>query len=63
MDVFLEKWSEYDPNAKGWIRPVDLAFLLYEIDHPLGYREVKQRKDGEEMKRKRKIRKIVKEDK
>ena len=59
----MEKWSEYDPNAKGWIRPVDLAFLLYEIDHPLGYREVKESLTEEELNRKRKVRKIVKVDK
>lgn len=40
--MFLEKWSKYDPKAKGWIRPVDLAFLLYDIDKPLGYRDPRE---------------------
>lgn len=42
LDMFLEKWSKYDPKAKGWIRPVDLAFLLYDIDKPLGYRDPRE---------------------
>lgn len=32
----IEKWSDYDKNATGFISPEDLAFLLYELPAPLG---------------------------
>ena len=43
LETFLEKWSLYDPKAKGWIRPVDLAFLLHDIEMPLGYMSPNER--------------------
>ena len=58
LDTFLEKWSRYDPKAKGWIRPVDLAFLLHDIDQPLGYREPKEEKEAELMSLKAEKRRI-----
>ena len=46
LDSFLEKWSHYDPKARGWIRPVDLAFLLHDIPSPLGYKERNEEKEA-----------------
>ena len=36
-DIFLNLWSEYDPNASGWISIDELIFFLYELPEPLGY--------------------------
>lgn len=32
-------WSEYDPTAFGLIDPQDIAFLVHELDKPLGKAE------------------------
>lgn len=32
-------WSEYDPKADGLIEPQDIAFLIFELDVPLGQAE------------------------
>jgi len=32
----IEKWADYDKDATGWITPKDLAFMIYELDPPLG---------------------------
>jgi hypothetical protein len=37
MDLFLELWSEYDPEATGWITADQLLFLFYELPSPLGH--------------------------
>jgi hypothetical protein len=34
--MLIEKWSDYDKNATGWITPKDLVFLIYELPPPLG---------------------------
>ena len=36
-DFFLNLWSEYDPDATGWISIDELVFFLYELPEPLGY--------------------------
>ena len=36
-EIFLNLWSEYDPNATGWINIDELIFFLYELPEPLGY--------------------------
>lgn len=41
----IKKWSIYDPNATGFIKPVDLAFLFYELDPPLGLNSASLNKD------------------
>lgn len=35
-DIFLNLWSEYDPNATGWISIDEFIFFLYELPEPLG---------------------------
>ena len=32
-------WSEYDPKGSGLIEPQDIAFLVFELDEPLGKSE------------------------
>ena len=32
-------WSEYDPKADGLIEPQDVAFLIFELEAPLGRSE------------------------
>lgn len=39
MEEIIEKWSEYDPQGTGFISPEDLAFLLYELPAPLGFKD------------------------
>ena len=34
--LLIERWKRYDPSACGFIYPVDLAFLIYELPRPLG---------------------------
>ena len=50
----IEKWSVYDPNATGFITPKDLAFLIYELEPPLGKKKDNKDKElglgGQEMK-------------
>ena len=36
IDWLLSLWSEYDPNATGWITVESLVFLFYELPQPLG---------------------------
>ena len=43
--ILIEKWSIYDPKATGFITPKDLAFLVYDLDPPLGKKSGKQDKD------------------
>lgn len=37
INKLVELWSEYDPQATGWIDVTKLVFLLYELPKPLGY--------------------------
>lgn len=37
VDKLIAKWSEYDPNATGWITVESLAFLIFELPPPIGY--------------------------
>ena len=39
MNEFLEKWSEYEPDGSGFIKPEYLAFMLYEMNPPLGIKD------------------------
>jgi len=36
LDILIEKWSEYDPDATGFITPHNFAFMLYELPPPIG---------------------------
>lgn len=38
-DNLVDLWSFYDPTATGWIKPKHLAFLIYELNAPLGKQE------------------------
>lgn len=44
-DQLIKLWSEYDPQASGWIEPNDLVYLLHELDPPLGYKNENSTKD------------------
>ncbi|XP_043247671.1 muscle calcium channel subunit alpha-1-like isoform X2 [Amphibalanus amphitrite] len=37
LDEFVRLWSEYDPDAKGRIKHVDVVTLLRKISPPLGF--------------------------
>merc|ERR1719167_842436 len=37
LDKFVRLWSEYDPDAKGRIKHVDVVTLLRKISPPLGF--------------------------
>merc|ERR1719249_381106 len=37
LDEFVRLWSEYDPDAKGRIKHVDVVALLRKISPPLGF--------------------------
>ena len=37
LDEFVRLWSEYDPEAKGRIKHVDVITLLRRISPPLGF--------------------------
>ncbi|KAL1493061.1 hypothetical protein ABEB36_011199 [Hypothenemus hampei] len=37
LDEFIRLWSEYDPDAKGRIKHVDVVTLLRKISPPLGF--------------------------
>merc|ERR1719495_990246 len=37
LDEFVNLWSEYDPDAKGKIKHVDVVTLLRKISPPLGF--------------------------
>jgi hypothetical protein len=37
INELVKLWSEYDPEATGWIEVSDLVFLLYELPQPMGY--------------------------
>ncbi|CAD8122599.1 unnamed protein product [Paramecium sonneborni] len=39
LEDFLLKWSDYDPQGTGWITPEDFAFLMFEINPPLGFKD------------------------
>lgn len=32
VEELLDKWSQFDPEATGFINPDDLVFLLLELD-------------------------------
>jgi hypothetical protein len=36
LNDFLELWSEYDPDATGWITVDEWMFLIYELPYPYG---------------------------
>ncbi|CAN7978875.1 unnamed protein product, partial [Ixodes persulcatus] len=37
LDEFVRLWSEYDPDAKGRIKHLDVVTLLRKIQPPLGF--------------------------
>lgn len=37
LDEFITLWSEYDPDAKGRIKHLDVVTLLRKISPPLGF--------------------------
>ena len=37
LDEFVNLWSEYDPDAKGYIKHTDVVMLLRKISPPLGF--------------------------
>jgi len=37
LDEFIRLWSEYDPDAKGRIKHLDVVALLRKITPPLGF--------------------------
>jgi len=37
LDEFIRLWSEYDPDAKGRIKHLDVVTLLRKISPPLGF--------------------------
>lgn len=37
LDEFVRLWSEYDPDAKGRIKHLDVVTLLRKISPPLGF--------------------------
>ncbi len=37
LDEFVRLWSEYDPDAKGSIKHVEVVSLLRKISPPLGF--------------------------
>lgn len=37
LDEFIRLWSEYDPDAKGRIKHLDVVTLLRKINPPLGF--------------------------
>ena len=37
LSEFVHLWSEYDPDAKGFIKHVDVVTLLRKISPPLGF--------------------------
>lgn len=39
MEELLSKWAEYDTDGTGYISPENLAFFLFDINHPLGFKE------------------------
>jgi len=36
IEMLIDYWQFYDPEARGWIKLTDLVFLLYELPAPLG---------------------------
>ena len=39
IEDFFLKWSDYDPKGSGWITPEDFAFLMFEMNPPLGFKD------------------------
>ncbi|CAD8171918.1 unnamed protein product [Paramecium octaurelia] len=39
IEDFFLKWSDYDPKGTGWITPEDFAFLMFEMNPPLGFKD------------------------
>ena len=37
LGEFINLWSEYDPDAKGFIKHTDVVTLLRKISPPLGF--------------------------
>ncbi|KAL3321146.1 Voltage-dependent L-type calcium channel subunit alpha-1C [Cichlidogyrus casuarinus] len=37
LDEFVTKWAEYDPDAKGRVRHLDVVTMLGKINPPLGF--------------------------
>lgn len=37
LDEFITLWSEYDPDAKGRVKHLDVVTLLRKISPPLGF--------------------------
>jgi hypothetical protein len=48
----IDKWSDYDKDATGWISLKNLAFLIFELPTPLGrkfeYKELIEKTIDEE---------------
>ena len=36
LDMFINLWKYYDPQASGWISTENLVYLLCELEKPLG---------------------------
>ena len=36
VDWFIDTWSDYDPNASGWISIDSYIFLIFELPKPIG---------------------------
>ena len=41
IDDYLLKWSDYDPQGSGWVSVNDFAFLMFELNSPLGFKDEK----------------------
>ena len=39
MDLFLNKWAEYDPDGTGFITPDEYLFLINDLYKPLGRKD------------------------
>ena len=39
IEEILQKWVTYDTEGSGFISPENLAFFLFELNHPLGFKE------------------------
>lgn len=39
MEELLDKWAEYDPEGTGFMTPENMAFLLYELNPPIGLKD------------------------
>ena len=40
IEILMESWKNYDPQATGWISCLDLMQILIELPPPFGAREL-----------------------